>query len=119
VSGALHPAAAAARRAALIATLALGVLCILWEAWLSPLRPGSLLWLKGVPLLCILPGLWVGRRYTYQYSSMMILAWFTEGVMRGYADRGLSQTLALVEVALSVIIFASVVAFARLTRSQG
>jgi uncharacterized membrane protein len=48
---------------------------------------------------------------------MFILAYFAEGVMRTWADRGPSQMLALAEAALSVIFFASVVAYARLTRS--
>jgi uncharacterized membrane protein len=62
-------------------------------------------------------GILFGRRYTYQWTSMFILAYFTEGVMRGWGDRGLSQTLALIEVALSLVFFAAVVAYARLTRA--
>ena len=48
---------------------------------------------------------------------MFILAYFTEGVMRAWGDRGLSQMLALAEVALTVAFFAAVVAYARLTRA--
>ncbi|WP_028455017.1 DUF2069 domain-containing protein [Chitinilyticum litopenaei] len=97
--------------------LALIVLCVAWELWLAPLRPGgSWLVLKAVPLLLPLRGLLHGRRYTSQWTSMFILLWFTEGVMRGWADRGLSQQLAWLEVLLTVLLFVAVNMHARLTR---
>jgi uncharacterized membrane protein len=46
---------------------------------------------------------------------MFILLYFTEGVMRAWSERGMSQALAGAEIALSLAFFASVVAFARLT----
>ena len=108
----------ALRLVASAALSALIVLCLAWELWLAPLRPGgSYLALKAVPLVFPLMGILEGKRRTYQWSSMFILAWFAEGVMRAWADRGLSQLLAGGEVLLSVVFFASVVAYARLTRS--
>ena len=105
------------RLAASAALLALIVLCLAWELWLAPLRPGgSYLALKAAPLGIPLLGILLGKRYTYQWTSMFVLAYFTEGVMRGWGDRGLSQVLALAEAALSVVFFAAVVAYARLTR---
>jgi uncharacterized membrane protein len=59
-----------------------------------------------------------GTRYTYQWSSMFVLAYFTEGVMRAWGDRGASQALAGAEVLLTVVFFASVVGYARLTRQH-
>jgi uncharacterized membrane protein len=104
---------AAASLAALIA------LCLAWELWLAPLRPGgSLIALKALPLALPLPGIVAGRRYTYQWSSLLILAYFAEGVTRAWADAGLSRQLALAEVALSVAFFAFVVSYARRTRSN-
>lgn len=97
--------------------LALLALCLLWEAWLAPLRPGSLLWLKAMPLLLPLAGVLQGRRYTYQWLSMFILAWFIEGVMRGWSDTGTIRYLALMEVTLSVWVFACTVVYSRLTRA--
>ncbi|MGW8269902.1 MAG: DUF2069 domain-containing protein [Burkholderiales bacterium] len=92
--------------------------CLAWELWLAPIRPGgSLLALKALPLAAALYGIVRGARYTYQWSSMLVLAYFVEGVMRGWSDHGLSQSLALAEVALSVLFFASAVAYARLSRS--
>ena len=103
---------AAASLAALI------VLCVAWELWLAPLRPGgSLAALKALPLALPLAGVLKGTRYTYQWSSMLILAYFTEGVMRAWSEAGLSRSLALAEVALSLAFFAAAVGYARLTRA--
>ncbi|GLS03948.1 hypothetical protein GCM10007860_10940 [Chitiniphilus shinanonensis] len=102
---------------AILGLIALIALCLAWELWWAPLRAGgSVLMLKAVPLLLPLPGLLKGRRYTYQWCSMFILLWFIEGVMRGWSDSGISQWLALGEIALSVWIFVMVVLYARWTR---
>ena len=94
------------------------LLCLAWELWLAPLRPGgSFLALKAAPLALAIPGVLNGRRYTYQWSSMLILAYFAEGVMRGWSERGLAQALAGAEIALSLAFFAAAVAYARLTRA--
>lgn len=99
------------------ALIALIFLCVAWELWLAPLRPGgSWLVLKALPLLAPLFGVLRGRRYTYQWASMFILAYFCEGVMRAWGDRGLSQALAALEIALSLTFFASAVAYARVSR---
>ncbi|MFD2448793.1 DUF2069 domain-containing protein [Vogesella fluminis] len=93
------------------------LLCLAWELVLAPLRPGgSFLVLKAVLLLLPLMGVLRQRVYTYQWSSMFILAFFAEGVMRAWSDSGLSQTLALVEVLLTVCYFGSVVLFVRAVR---
>ena len=97
--------------------VALIVLCLAWELWLAPLRPGgSLVALKALPLAIPLRGIFAGRRYTYQWSSLLILAYFAEGVTRGVAERGASQACALAEAVLSVAFFVAVVAYARVTR---
>jgi uncharacterized membrane protein len=94
------------------------VLCVTWEMWLAPLRPGgSLLALKALPLSLAIPGIFNGRRYTYQWTSMLILAYFAEGAMRAWSERGASQALAATEIALSLAFFVAAVAYARLTRS--
>ena len=54
-------------------------LCLAWELWLSPLRPGgSMLALKALPLLIPLFGILRGKRYTHQWASMLILLYFAE-----------------------------------------
>jgi uncharacterized membrane protein len=105
------------RLAATAALAALIALCLAWELWLAPLRPGgSLLALKALPLALPLSGILKGRRYTYQWSSMLILAYLAEGVTRAWSESGLSQQLAFIEMGLSVVFFAAAVSYARLTR---
>lgn len=99
--------------------IALILVCLAWEGWLAPLRPeGSMLILKAVPLLLPLFGILRGRRYTFQWASMFILLYFTEGVVRTWSDHGLSAQLALVEVILSLIFFTCTILYARLTRGD-
>lgn len=96
---------------------ALLLLCLAWELWLAPLRPGgSLVALKAAPLALPLAGILSGRRYTYQWSCMLVLAYFAEGVVRSWSERGTSQMLAAAEILLSVAFFAVAVTFARRTR---
>ena len=96
---------------------ALIFLCLAWEAFLAPLKPnGSLLILKAVPLLLPLFGILQGKRYTYQWAGMLILFYFTEGVVRAWSDRELSAKLATIEIGLSVIFFFCTIFYARLTR---
>jgi len=97
--------------------IALIILCLAWETVLAPLKPGgSLLMLKAVPLLLPLFGILKGKRYTYQWASMLILFYFTEGVVRAWSDQGVSANLATIEIGLSVIFFICAIFYARLTR---
>jgi len=105
-------------RIASVSLIALILLCLAWELWLAPLRPGgSLVALKALPLALPLPGVLAGRRYTYQWSSLLILAYFAEGATRAWAESGLGRALALAEVSLSLAFFAAAVSYARLTRA--
>ena len=98
--------------------IALIFLCLAWELRLAPIQPGgSWLILKCLPLLAPLFGILHGRRYSYQWASMLILLYFTEGIVRATTDSGPAQWLAIAETALSLIFFGSTVAFARLTRA--
>jgi uncharacterized membrane protein len=96
--------------------IALIFLCLAWELWLAPIRPGgSSLVLKTLPLLLPLMGILKGRRYTYQWAPMLILAYFTEGVVRAWSDTGLSAWLAGGEVVLSVAFFFAAIYYAKLS----
>lgn len=96
--------------------IALIVLCIVWELWLAPLRPGgSMLVLKVIPLLMPLFGILRGRRYTYQWSAMLILLYFAEGLVRASSDAGLVRTAAVAETILAVIFFAAAIVYARIS----
>ncbi|HZZ91326.1 MAG TPA: DUF2069 domain-containing protein [Usitatibacter sp.] len=101
--------------ATLIALILLGVA---WELFLAPLKPGgSWMVLKVVPLLFPLFGVLRGRRYTYQWTTLLIWLYFAEGVVRAWSDPGLSARLGALEVVLSLAYFASAVAFVRGQRS--
>lgn len=105
------------RTAATLLLLLIG-LCIAWEMWLAPLRPGgSWLALKVLPLLWIAPGILRGRVYTFRASTMLILAYFAEGTVRAYSDTGLSGKLALAETALAVLFFVAAIAHVRACRA--
>ena len=98
----------------LIALIFLG---LAWELWLAPLRPGgSLLALKVLPLLLPLFGILRGKVYTYQWACMLILAYFAEGAVRAWSDRGLSAQLAAVEIAVTLIFFLACLLYVRGTR---
>jgi uncharacterized membrane protein len=104
---------------AVASLLALIALCIAWEIWLAPLRPGgSWLVLKALPLLLPLRGVLAGRRRTYQWASMFILAYLAEGTVRAWTDHGLSARLALAQAILALVFFASAVTYARLAAAR-
>lgn len=92
---------------AAISLVALIFLCLAWELFLAPLRPGgSWLVLKALPLLLPLRGVLKRDLYTMQWASMLILLYFLEGLIRGMTDQSLaSSVLGWIEVALSVIFF--------------
>ncbi|MCG2578340.1 DUF2069 domain-containing protein [Dechloromonas sp. XY25] len=93
-------------------------LCLAWEGWLAPLKPGgSWMILKGAFLLFPLFGILRGKRYTYKWLSLFIQLYLMEGLTRATSDSGLSQGLATGETLLSVVLFASVVLYIRATRA--
>jgi uncharacterized membrane protein len=92
-------------------------LCLGWELWWAPLRPGgSWLVLKAVFLLAPLFGILRGKRYTYKWLSLFIQFYILEGLTRATSDHGLSQQLAIAESVLAIIIFVSVIFYVRATR---
>jgi uncharacterized membrane protein len=103
--------------AACCSLIALIFLCLAWELRLAPVQTGgSWLALKCLPLLAPLLGILNGRRYSYQWASMLILLYFSEGIVRATTERGASQWLAIVETVLSLTFFCATVGYARLTR---
>ena len=90
------------------------LLCVAWELALAPLRPGgSWLVLKVIPLLLPLRGVLKRDLYTMQWSSMLILLYFAEGIVRGTSDQGLSAMLGWAEVALTCVFFACTILYLR------
>jgi len=109
-------ARSAAWVAACACLVALILLCVAWELFLAPVRPGgSWLVLKALPLLLPLFGVLHGRRYTFQWTTLFIWLYFAEGVVRVVSDRGPSVALAALEIALVLGYFAAAVVFVRAT----
>lgn len=107
------------RLGASIALITLIMLALAWETLLAPLKPGgSMLLLKTLPLLLPLFGILRGKRYTYQWASMFIWLYFTEGVVRAWSDNGLSAQLAMAEIFLTLIFFGCAIFYARATRAS-
>ena len=103
-----------------ISLVALLFLCLAWELWLAPLRPGgSMLALKALPLLLPLFGILHGKRYTHQWTSMLALAYVAEGLVRAASDQGASQLLAMAETVLAMLLFAGCLGHARATTTSG
>src|SRR5258706_12704065 len=95
-----------ARLVASTSLIALIFLCLAWELWLAPIRAGgSALALKALPLLLPLFGVLRGKRYTYQWSSMLIFAYFTAGGVLAGGGRGSGQAMAGAEVGHSLVFF--------------
>lgn len=100
-----------------ISLIALVFLCLAWEGWLAPLRPGgSWLTLKAAFLLLPLFGILRGKRYTYKWLSLFIQFYLLEGLTRATSDIGLSQMLAIGETVLATIVFVSAILYIRTTR---
>ena len=98
---------------AVAAFVDLFILCVAWEWFISPLRPGgSWLILKGIPLLFAIPGMWKGKVYTMQWASMLILLYVTEGLVR-ILETGANFWLALLETALATIGFICLLVYLR------
>lgn len=102
---------------AIVCLLGLIGLNLAWEAWLAP-SSRTVLILKTVPLLLPLFGILRGKRYTYQWSSMLILLYFTEGVVRAWSEQGIAAQLAAMEIALCVGFYGCAIFYARLTRKN-
>ncbi|MDP3540604.1 MAG: DUF2069 domain-containing protein [Azonexus sp.] len=101
-----------------IALIALIFLCLAWEGWLAPLRPGgSWLTLKAAFLLLPLFGILRGKRYTYKWLSLFIQFYLLEGLTRATSDTGVIQQLAIGETVLATIIFVTAILYIRATRS--
>ncbi len=100
-----------------VSLIALIFLCLAWEAWLAPLKPGgSWLILKAVFLLAPLFGILRGKRYTYKWVSLFIQFYLLEGLTRSTSEHGLSQWLAAGETFLALILFVSTILYIRATR---
>ncbi len=100
------------------ATLDLIILCVAWEWFISPLRPGgSWLILKAVPLIVMLPGIWRAKVYTMQWGTMLILIYTTEALVR-ISESGWNFWMALLELVFSVAIFISLLLYLKPIKAE-
>lgn len=110
-------AARLAHWSVIVSLIALLFLCLLWETLLAPLRPGgSWLMLKALPLLLPLFGILRERVMTYKWTMLLALFYVAEGAVRAWSDGVPSSRLALAELLLGWILFASCAIYVRTTR---
>jgi uncharacterized membrane protein len=105
------------------AVTSLVILCVwllAWEIVVAPLHPGgSLLALKVLPLLLPLRGVLKRDLYTLQWSSMVILIYLIEGVVRAWSDRTeMSRLMALGETMLVCAYFLFALLYLRPYKKQ-
>ena len=100
---------------AIVSLVVLIAWLLAWEIVVAPLRPGSwILSLKVLPLLIPLGGVIKRDIYTLQWSSMVILLYFTEGVVRAWSDKlDVSRMMAMGEIVLVFIYFACALLYLR------
>ena len=96
---------------------ALLILLASWIIYFNPSNNGtralSLLFIMS-PLLIALRGLLHCKRYTYAWSSMLILFYFMHGVVEAWANKDSTiQILALIEVVLTVFFFIGSIMFVK------
>jgi uncharacterized membrane protein len=95
-----------ARVAALASLLALIVLGLAWELWLAP--TGGRTWaIKVLPLAFAVVGITRFRMVTHRWLSLLLWLYVAEGLVRGVTERGLSMTLAWLQVLLCLVLFAA------------
>jgi uncharacterized membrane protein len=105
------------RYASIAALAGLIAVTVAWEFALAPLRPGgSWLALKGAPLLFAARGILRGDTYTYRWTTMLVLAYFTEGCVRAYSERPPASVLAFIEIVLTVTLFTTAIAYVRINK---
>lgn len=101
-----------------VSLITLIFLCLGWELWWAPIKPGgSWLALKAVFLLAPLFGILRGKRYTYKWVSLFIQFYLLEGLARATSEHGLTQQLATIETILAAILFITTILYIRATRT--
>jgi uncharacterized membrane protein len=105
------------RRAAAAALAALALLEILWELWLAPVRPGgSLLAIKGVPLLALWIGVARAKLRAAQWALLLLPWYFAEGLVRGISETGRHALCAFTASALALTALGTALAWVRVRR---
>ncbi len=116
------PASPAARwhRLAVAGVAALGLLDLLWELQLAPLRPGgSWVALKALPLVLLWWPLARGSRKARQVASLLLPLYVAEGIVRAASEGGRHALVASVATILALATCAAVLLSFRAERRVG
>ena len=101
-----------ARAVALASLVGLITLGLAWELWLAPTGSGTLA-IKVLPLLMCVAGLLRHRMYTFRWLSLLVWLYVMEGAVRASTELGLSQALAVIEIALCLLLFSASTVYIR------
>jgi uncharacterized membrane protein len=105
-------------RASLAGVVALALLCVLWEAVLAPLRPGSgWLAVKALPLVALLPAALKGGRKALQGLALLLPFYLAEGIVRGFSESGRHSVVAWAAAAIALVTFVAVLGWVRSERN--
>ena len=100
-----------------ISLIALIFLNLFWEIAFNPIhKKTTWMVLKSAILLVPLVGILKKDRYTFQWSSMLIMIFFIEGVVRYYSDISPSKEFALVQICLTILFFLCSIYYCKKTR---
>jgi uncharacterized membrane protein len=90
-----------------------------WESFIDPVREGSWLWLKVIPLAAAMPGLARAKVYTYQWMSLLIWLYLCEALVRIVSPSVSERWLALGWLLLGLALCGAILlAMQRLKREQ-
>ena len=106
------PAVRRARVVALAGLVGLIVLGLAWELWLAPTGSGTLA-IKVLPLVLCLAGLLRHRMVTFRWLALLLWLYVLEGLVRATTEHGLSQVLAIAQLALCLLVFTACTAYIR------
>lgn len=100
---------------AALSLLCLIALAIAWECFISPYKPGNYFFaIKVIPLFFAIRGVLTARVYTLQWSSMLVLLYFMEGVVRASGDADpASRLMAALEIVLSISFYLCAILYVR------
>ena len=108
------PDALLLRVRALAAACLLGLIVngLAWELWLAP--TGGRTWaLKVLPLAVAIFGVLKFRMTTHRWLSLLVWLYVAEALVRATTERGFVVPLALLQLGLSLLLFAACVAHVR------
>lgn len=112
------PSVQRARAMAFVSVLGLVVVGLAWELWLAPTGSGT--WaVKVLPLLLCIGGLMRHRLYTFRWLSLLVWLYFLEAIVRAMTEGGWSQAMALLQLALSLLLFGACSLYVRWRLQNG